>query len=80
MKKDPASRLKPPKPKRYVGTNFLMERYNWSKQTFKESRTDPDFPQPVTFPNSPIRKWTEEQLEEYEKLAVVQRGMKEARG
>jgi hypothetical protein len=76
--KDPAPRLKPPKQKRYLGMNDLLERWDVSKQTVERRlRTDPDFPQPFKFPNSPIRKWTEEQIENYEKLAVVQRGREE---
>ena len=73
-------RRKPPKPKRYLGTKDLMLRWGVSKQTIERRlRTDPNFPQPSTFPNSPIRKRTEEQAEDYEKLAVVQR-RQEARG
>lgn len=79
--KDPAPRLKPPKRKRYLGMNDLLERWGVGKQTVERRlRNDPAFPQPFKFPNSPIRKWTEEQIEDYEKLAVVQRGMKGARG
>ena len=65
---DPATRTK-----RFLGTGDLMSRWNVSKQFLERRlRADPLFPVPYRFTGSDIRKWTEQQIEDYEKIAIRQ--------
>jgi hypothetical protein len=66
---DPTTR-----PTRFLEIGDLMERWHVSRQTIERwLRKDPNFPPPFLFANSRVRKFKEDNVEDYERAALTRR-------